>query len=286
MKKITKKDIQTFFFIVLSATLYSLNMKTFVNAGNLYPGGFTGISLLITRCLSAFGGIEIPFGILYTVLHIYPTILVYKYVGHRFTIFSVMQYLLVSLLTSFLPAFPVTEDILLIAVFGGMINGLSISIALRHGASSGGTDFIAIYFANKFNIPTWNYVMAFNAMILCIAGYLFGWETALYSIIFQYCSTQVVNLRHDRYKLVTLMVVSEKRQEVSDAVFKTCRHGITIMDGEGAYSHSMKNVMMMTINSYQVQEVVQAVKKADPKVFINIFKTERIVGNYYQKPLD
>ena len=58
------------------------------------------------------------------------------------------------------------------------------------------------------------------------------------------------------------------------------------MDGEGAYSHSMKNVMMMTINSYQVQEVVQAVKKADPKVFINIFKTERIVGNYYQKPLD
>ena len=286
MKKITKKDIQTFFFIVLSATLYSLNMKTFVNAGNLYPGGFTGISLLITRGLSAFGGIEIPFGILYTVRHIYPTILVYKYVGHRFTIFSVMQYLLVSLLTSFLPAFPVTEDILLIAVFGGMINGLSISIALRHGASSGGTDFIAIYFANKFNIPTWNYVMAFNAMILCIAGYLFGWETALYSIIFQYCSTQVVNLRHDRYKLVTLMVVSEKRQEVSDAVFKTCRHGITIMDGEGAYSHSMKNVMMMTINSYQVQEVVQAVKKADPKVFINIFKTERIVGNYYQKPLD
>ena len=99
-------------------------------------------------------------------LHIGPTILVYKYVGHRFTIFSIIQYVLVSIFTEVLPSFPLTHDMLLIAVFGGILGGIGISIALKQNASSGGTDFIAIYFANKFNISTWNYVMIANMGIL------------------------------------------------------------------------------------------------------------------------
>lgn len=284
--KMTKKDIQTLACVMLSAAGYSLSMKAFVEAGNLFPGGFSGLSLFLIRVLDKYANIAIPFGVVYIVLHIFPTFLVYKYVGHRFTIFSIIQYCLVSLFTTLLPTFPLTHDILLIAVFGGIISGMSISIALRHGASSGGTDFIAIYFANKYHIPTWNYVMMGNAMLLCMAGVLFGWETALYSIIYQFCNTQIVNLRHDRYKLSTLFIVTEHPQEVSEAIFHTCRHGITIINGEGAYTHTQKKMLFMTINSYEVHEVIRAAQQADPHVFINISKTDRIIGNYYQKPLD
>ncbi|MDD6466623.1 MAG: YitT family protein [Erysipelotrichaceae bacterium] len=283
--EITKKDVKTFVMIVISALIYSISLKAFVESGGLIPGGFSGITRLIIEIGKKFFNVSLSFGVIYVCIHILPTIMVYKYVGHRFTIFSIIQYLLVSLFTSILPVFPVTEDLLLIAVFGGILSGTGISIALRQNASSGGTDFIAVYFANKYKIPTWNYIMAMNIGMLTIAGFLFGWNIALYSIIYQFCNTQVVNLRHDRYKLTTLTIITEKGDQVCQTIFKTCRHGITVLNGEGAYSHHDKQVLIMTINTYQVHEVIQAVKKTDPNVFINVAKTEQIVGNYYQTPL-
>ena len=284
--KITKKDVKTFFMVTFSALVYAIAMKAFVEAGNLYPGGFSGLSRLISQVLNQYFGITIGFGFIYCLLNALPTFLVFKYVGRRFTLFSIIQFVLVSFFVEVLPSFPLTQDLLLIAVFGGILGGAGISIALKQNASSGGTDFLAIYFGNKFNISTWNYVMAGNMCILLIAGYLYGWNTALYSIVYQFCSTQVVNTFHDRYKLTNLMIVTEHADVVCEAIFKTVRHGITVLDGKGAWSKLDKKMLYMTINAYQVQDVIHAIQEVDPKVFINISKTERIVGNYYQKPLD
>lgn len=286
MSKQFKRDCFTFIAIVVSAVMYSLAMKAFVEAGNLFPGGFAGLSRLFSKSLLEFGGINIPFSVFYFLLNVPPTILVYKFVGKRFTIFSVLQYSLTSIFTEMLPAFPITNDILLIAVFGGILGGLAISIALRSDASSGGTDFVAIYASNKFNAPTWTYVMYFNAGMLIVAGLLFGWNQALYSIIYQFCSTQVVSAMHMRYKLNSLFIVTDKPEEVCDAIFTNFRHGITKLWGEGAFSHTPRCLLYMTVNAYQVQGVVECIRKIDSNVFINVTKTDRIIGNYYQKPLD
>ena len=281
-----QKDLKRLCYIVLSAFLYSVSMQVFVNSGNLFPGGFAGLSLLVTRSLSKFANIELSFSVVYILLNIFPTLLVYKYIGHRFTIFSIIQILLVSLFTFILPRYQLTSDPLLIAVFGGLLSGLGISIALRHGASSGGTDFLAIYFANKLKRPTWNYVFVASAVVILFAGFLFGWNAALYSIIYQFCNTQMVSLRHDRYKLANLIIVTRKADEVEAKLLGTVRHGITILSAEGGYAHRPEKVLLMTVNAFQVEDLVEAAKKADPHVFINISHTERIVGNYYQAPLE
>lgn len=284
--KFGKRDIKVLIMIVLSAFGYSIAMKAFVEAGSLFPGGFAGLSRLFSTCLNEFLGINISFSIIYLLLNIFPTILVYRYVGKKFTIYSVLQYSLTSIFTSILPSFPLTKDLLLIAVFGGILHGFSISIALRSGASSGGTDFLAIFFANKYNKSTWNYVMGANAIVLLTVGVLFSWEQALYSIIYQFCNTQVVSALHNRYKLDTLYIVTKKPEEVSSAILKTCRHGITRMNGEGMYSHSDVSLLMMTANEYQIEAIVAAVRGIDDKAFITVNKTEKIIGNYYQVPLD
>ena len=281
-----QKDLKRLCYIVLSAFLYSVSMQVFVNSCNLFPGGFAGLSLLVTRSLSKFANIELSFSVVYILLNIFPTLLVYKYIGHRFTIFSIIQILLVSLFTFILPRYQLTSDPLLIAVFGGLLSGLGISIALRHGASSGGTDFLAIYFANKLKRPTWNYVFVASAVVILFAGFLFGWNAALYSIIYQFCNTQMVSLRHDRYKLANLIIVTRKADEVEAKLLGTVRHGITILSAEGGYAHRPEKVLLMTVNAFQVEDLVEAAKKADPHVFINISHTERIVGNYYQAPLE
>lgn len=284
--KLTKKDVKAITMVILSALFYSFAMKAFVNAGNLFPAGFAGISTLISRCLAEYANINVPFGVLYFLLNLGPTLLVYHYVGHRFTIYSVLQYSLTSLFTEILPAFPLTDDLLLIAVFGGIVGGFAVSVALMADASTGGMDFLAIFFSNRFNKETWSYVMMVNACILVIAGLLFSWEQSLYSIIYQFCSNQTVKTLHKRYKLKTLFIVTNHPDEVSDAVFKTCRHGITKINAEGMYSKEDKSLLYMTCNDYQVRDIIKSIQSADPKVFVTIMKSDQIVGNYYQVPFD
>ncbi len=284
--KFTKNDLKTLLFVSLSSLFYAFAMKAFVEAGNFYPGGVAGLSRLISNALSTFFNIKISFSIFYMTMNGILAILVYEFVGKKFTIFSVVQFTLTSLFVDILPAFPLTDDLLLIAVFGGILGGFGVSIALRADASTGGTDFVAIYFSNKYHISTWNYVMGFNVCMLLVVGFIFSWEQALYSIIYQFCSTQVVQTLHNRYKLNTLFIVTKFPDEVSEAAFKTCRHGITRLNGEGAYSHSDVSLLIMTANAFQIEELCRSIKATDAKAFITINKTERIVGNYYQKPLE
>ena len=282
----TKRDFKTLIYVVISALFYSFAMKAFVEAGNIFPGGFAGLSRLISNLLQQYTGISISFGIIYIILNIFPTLLVYCYVGKKFTLFSVIQYTLTSFLVAVIPDVPLTDDLLLIAVFGGILGGFGTAIALRADASSGGTDFVAIFFSNKYNMTTWNYIMGFNVLLLITVGMLYSWEGALYSIIYQFCSTQVVSNFYMRYKLNTLFIVTKYPEEVSRAALHTCRHGITRLNGEGVYSHSEVSLLIMTANAYEIEELTRAIKQADVKAFITISKTERIVGNYYQKPLD
>lgn len=277
---------RTVAIVLFSSFIYSVSINAFVEAGNLFPGGFSGISMLITRTAKVYFDINIPFSIPYFAMNIIITICVYKYIGKMFVAYSILWFTSTSIFTTFLPSFPLTSDILLISVFGGILCGLALVLALRNNASSGGLDFIAIYASSRYNVSVWNYVFLFNSLILLIAGLLFGWTQALYSIIFQFCSTQIVNEMHNRYKLKNLYIITTMPEEVCEMIFRTTRHGITKLWGEGAYTHQPKCFLFMTLNAYQVLEVVDSIRAVDPNAFVNVATAERIYGNYYQKPLD
>jgi len=286
MNQTVKKNIKTTIVIIFSALLSAITINVFVYSGGFFPGGFSGISVLINRSMIQYTGIDIPYGLLYVLMNIFPTILVYKYVGKRFTTFSILQYGLVSLFTLILPVVKLDYDIILITIFGGIFSGISVVLSLMQNASGGGTDFIAIYASNRYRRPIFNYILYGNMVILSVAGLLFGWEKALYSIIYQYVSTQVIESRYQRYKYSTLHMITNHPEEVSQAIFKNTRHGITKLKAEGMYSKSEKTMLYMVVNAFEVDDVVSAAKEADPKIFITISKADKIVGNYYLKPTE
>jgi len=286
MNQTVKKNIKTTIVIIFSALLSAITINVFVYSGGFFPGGFSGISVLINRSMIQYTGIDIPYGLLYVLMNIFPTILVYKYVGKRFTTFSILQYGLVSLFTLILPVVKLDYDIILITIFGGIFSGISVVLSLMQNASGGGTDFIAIYASNRYRKPIFNYILYGNMVILSVAGLLFGWEKALYSIIYQYVSTQVIESRYQRYKYSTLHMITNHPEEVSQAIFKNTRHGITKLRAEGMYSKSEKTMLYMVVNAFEVDDVVSAAKEADPKIFITISKADKIVGNYYLKPME
>lgn len=259
----------------------ALNTKTFVNTGGLYPGGMTGMSILIQRAVKQLAGIMLPFSIINITLNIIPVYIGFRFIGKKFTAFSCVMILLNSFFTDLIPNHIITQDVLLISIFGGMINGVAISLCLNRGATSGGTDFISIYLSEKSNMDTFNVILGFNAVILCVAGFMFGWDKALYSIIFQYASTTVLHMLYKKFQQSTLLIVTNKPKEIADAIYAVSQHGATILDGEGSYEHCERQIVYSVVSAAQTKKVIHAVKEADPKAFINEVKTQKLSGRFY-----
>lgn len=284
MKFEPKEDIKRIIVVCIAAVIMALNIKSFVRTGGLYPGGATGLALLIQRAGDMFFHVEIPYTVVNVALNAVPVYIGFRYIGKKFTLYSCLMIVLTSVLTDILPGYAITYDTLLISIFGGLINGFVISLCLHMNATTGGTDFIAIFLSEKKGIDSWNMVLGLNVLILAAAGVLFGWDKALYSIIFQYTSTQVLHMLYKKYQQETLLAVTNKAEEVYEAIFATTNHGATIIEGQGAYEDRERKIVYSVVSSAESKKVIQAIKQADPHTFINIMKTEQVSGKFYQKP--
>ena len=288
-KKIGKKllsDAGRISLCAVAGLIMSLNINTFVHTGELLPGGFSGLTILIQNLFSSFFGIELPYSPIYILMNIIPAAITFRKIGKRFTIFSFVTIIATGLLTDFLPHYAVTSDMLLISVFGGIINGFSISLCLIAGATSGGTDFISIAISEKYHVDAFNYILIFNAVMLTADGFIFGWEKALYSIIFQYTSTQVINLIYKRYKRNTMFIVTYFPKEVADAINKLTRHGATRIEAHGTYNNSERQMIYSVVGTDELKRLVKEIKKIDANAFINVVRTDRLIGRFYMTPND
>lgn len=285
-RKVLRKDIFRILLIIIASVIMAVNLNSFVDAGGLLPGGFTGLTILIQEITKEFWGFKVSFALVNILLNSIPVLISYKYIGKKFTIYSCVMILLTSIFTDMIPSYPITYDILLISIFGGIVTGTAISMCLFAEATSGGTDFIAIFLSKRYGIDAWNYILIGNAIILLVAGYLFGWNKALYSIIFQFTSTQMVHLCYKRYKKNTLFIITQYPEEVAKAISETTRHASTTFHGFGTYEKKERTLIYSVVGREEVKKVVSNIRAVDDKVFINIIKTEQLEGNFYIKPND
>lgn len=272
--------------VVVASVIMAVNINSFVDAGGLFPGGFNGLTLLLQRSAERFLGLTIPFSLINFLLNAVPAVISFRLIGKRFTIYSCVMIVLTSILTDVIPAMPLTNDVLLISVFGGLINGFAISLCLMGRATSGGTDFIAVAVSERLNVDAWNYVLLGNAAMLVVAGLLFGWDKALYSIIFQFASTQVVHMLNPRYKRTTLFIISDRSEEIYEQIKDLTHHGATLFQGTGLYNGQPRSMIYSVIAGDQVKQIARKVRQIDPKAFVNILKTDQVAGNFYQRPHD
>ena len=177
-----KKDWRRILIVLIASALMAFNIKSFVHAGDLFPGGVTGLTVLIQRLAEKFFGLKLSYSPINLLLNAFPVYIGFRFVGKKFTLLSLLMIIASSFLTDILPVYTITEDLLLISVFGGILSGIAISLCLYADATSGGTDFIAIYLSQKRGMETWNLVLGFNVIILCIAGYFFGWEESPFPV--------------------------------------------------------------------------------------------------------
>ena len=274
------------FVVVMSSILFAWNLCGFAKTANLFPGGFAGLSLLLQEIIFKFLHIKIPYTIFNIVLNLFPIYIAFKYIGKKFTLYSILTIFLSSIFVDILPHYIFTQDILLVSVFGGLINGFAISLCLNVGATTGGTDFISIFLSQQKGIDAWNYILLGNAIMLIVAGALFGWPIALYSIIYQFCSTQVIQMLYKRYKKETLFIISDKSDKIYHAIKELTNHDATLFKGIGCYEEKEKTLIYSVINAEAKRQLIPLIRSIDPHAFINIVKTEELSGRFHNIPND
>lgn len=289
MMRIQNKELSgaivTLGCVLLSALLQTYVIQSMMQPMGLLSGGFTGLAILLDRIAGVAGfPFSVSAGIL--MLNIPLALLCYRGLSKRFTLYSSIQFVSSSIFLQLFHFQPIFHDLLLQVLFGGFLYGFSAVIALRGNASTGGTDFIALYVSNRLGKSIWSYVFIGNTILLCISGLLFGWLYAGYSIIFQYITTRTIEMFYHRYERVTLEIMTRNKDEVRDAYIRRYEHGMTIIPAYGGYSHNRIYLLRTVVSAYEVYDIIHLVRKTDPDVLVNVIKTEQFYGSFYQQPLE
>jgi uncharacterized membrane-anchored protein YitT (DUF2179 family) len=278
----------------------AFNINSFVSAGGLIPGGFTGLALLIQDIARSFGNVRLPFSVILYALNAVPAIICFRFIGRNFTLYSCLMVLVSGFLTDWIPvaeiggvnvtaaiiAFLKPHDVLLSSVFGGLLNAVAVSLCLYADATSGGTDFIAILISERFRRDAWNYILAGNCVILALAAWLYSLDKALYSIIFQFTTTIMLSSLYRGYQQRTLLIITGKPDEVCALIRERTNHTATSFKGLGSYEKAERVLLYSVVAANEVSGLVQAIKKIDEKAFLNILKTEQLNGKFYQRRRD
>jgi uncharacterized membrane-anchored protein YitT (DUF2179 family) len=270
----TKKLI----IVVTGALLNAIAMNLFLIPANVYSSGFTGIAQLVSKILSDNTAIHVSMGFLLLVLNIPVAFLGWRKVGKSFTIYSFLSVVLTSIFLSMIPIKQLSHDILLNAVFGGVILAVGVGITLKWGASTGGVDIIAMVLSRMKDKPVGPYMFVLNGIIIMTAGVLYGWEKALYTLVVLYTSTRVIDAIHTRHAKLTALIITKKADELKKAIHASLVRGITMIPAKGAFTNETRDMLMIVITRYELYDLERIIKEVDPNAFTNIIQTTGVYG--------
>ena len=271
-------EARRIFVVIIGSLLNAISLNLFLISANVYASGFTGTAQLISSVFKDFVGIGVSTGILLFLLNIPVFILGWFKVGKGFTIYSIISVIFSSLFLQFLPVIQLSEDIILNAVFGGLVAGVGVGMTLKVGASTGGMDIVAMYLSRLKDKPLGVYFISLNAVIIALAGILYEPENALYTMVALYVTTRVIDAIHTRFNKLTAMIVTRKAKELQQAIHNTMVRGITILPAVGAYTNEDKHMLYLVITRYELYDLERIIKEVDPEAFTNIIQTTGIFG--------
>lgn len=276
-KEYSTKIIAAIFYGITSA----MGIQLLLQPAKLYTAGVMGASQLIVNLINKFTHMNTEVYLWYFLLNVPLVILSWRKLGKKFTILSLVSIASASIFILFIPLHPITNDPMLASIFGGAMVGVGTGICFRYGFSTGGTDIIALIIQKSRGGTVGQVGFIVNAVIIVIAGVIFGWELALYSIVSIFLTNIVVDRMYIQQQKITVTIYSHQIDDIAKELLKSLNRGITLdYNLTGAYSGEQIGSMTMVLTKFQLFFVKQTVQKIDPSAFINIQPTLGIMGNF------
>lgn len=272
-------EMKRIIIVIIGALINAVALNFFFISADVYAGGFTGVAQLLSTVFSQFFDIDfISTGIWLLLLNIPVFLMGWFKVGKHFTLYSILSVGMSTFFLELIPVYSFSNDIMLNAVFGGVLGGFAVGITLKWGASTGGSDILAMILSRMKDRPIGMYLMVVNGIIIFFAGLLNEPENALYTLLALYVSTRVIDGIHTRHEKVTAMIVTKKTDELSSAIHEQVVRGITILPARGAYTKEDKSMLVVVITRYELYDLERIIYETDPEAFTNIVQTAGVFG--------
>ena len=266
-----KRDIINVIMIIIGTIIMGLGFNMFLVPNNITPSGFSGLAAIISEFLSEINIVINP-SIFYFALNIALYIFAYKLLGKKFAIMAligIVSYSLTIELTSLIP-WTFTEDLLVAALYGGIIFGVGTGFVLRNNGSTGGTDMLATIIRNQTHVlKTGQIIMICNIFVLALSVIAYGVNSLLYSIIAIFLASETTDIIIDGAKGVrAYYIITDKKEEVTAKIFAEIRRGATEIKSTGMYTHHDKSMILCLINKYRAPALRRIVADVDPNAFV------------------
>jgi uncharacterized membrane-anchored protein YitT (DUF2179 family) len=267
--------------MILGSIFASIGVEIFLIPNSIIDGGVTGISIMASHLT------KLPLGVFILVLNLPFLIVGYKQIGKTFALSTLFSVICLSIGVSILHPIPgLTQDILLATIFGGIILGIGIGLIIRNGGSLDGTEIIAIILDKRTGFSIGEIVMFFNLFILGGSGFIFGWDRAMYSLIAYFIAFKTIDITVEGLdESKSVIVVSEKNKEISEAIMDRLGRGLTLLDGKGAYSGSSTNVIYVVVSRLEIAKLKNIVHGFDEDALITVASVEATGKRYGKKSI-
>ena len=269
---------QNFIFLLIAGCINAFGVTLFLAPVNLYDSGISGTSILLSQITPEYMSLSLFLVILNVPLFLFGL----KKQGATFTIYSIFAVSVYStaawLITDVLPvdvsiASPLAgEDLLLCALFGGLISGVGSGMTIRYGGAIDGVEVMAVIFAKKLNITVGTFVMIYNVLLYIVCGFAIeSWILPLYSIVTYAAGLKTVDFvveGFDRSKEV--MIITDHPNEISVALMEAFKCGTTKITATGGYSNTEKTIIYFVVNRFQISRMRTIIHTIDPRAFVTI----------------
>ena len=274
-KRVLRENVVHILLITVGAALAAFALEEFLIPVTILDGGITGISIIINQ-LSGWN-----LGMIIIALNIPFMIIGYKHLGLGFLIKGMYGMLLFSVLLGvFKQMTSVTENELLAVVFGGVLLGVGVGTVLRYGGCLDGTEVVAMLLSKKVSFSTGQIIFGINIVIYAVAGILFGWDRAMYSLLTYFISFKVIDMVEEGMERgKAAMIITNESKEIADMIYKRLGRTCTIIDGEGLIS-GKKTVLYCVITILEVSELKRIIKEYDGSAFVTITDVSEIIGKH------
>ncbi len=278
LKSLSELRIKNFLILLLAGAINAFGVTVFLAPVKLYDSGISGTSILLSQITPSYMSLSVFLLILNIPLFLFGL----KKQGLTFTVYSVFTvgvYSLVAwLITDVLPidvsmASPLAgDDLLLCALFGGIVSGIGSGLTIRYGGAIDGIEVMAVIFAKKLNVTVGTFVMIYNVLLYIVCGFVLqSWILPLYSIVTYAAGLKTVDFiveGFDRSK--EIIIVTDKPKEISDALIEAFECGTTKIAATGGYSNAEKTIIYFVVNRFQISRMKNLVHEIDPKAFVTI----------------
>ncbi len=276
-----QSGMREYLYILLGTACMAIAIKSVYDVMGLVTGGFTGISIMIKGMSEAYIGKGIPLWFTNTILNIPLFLVAIHKKGLRFLWKSLFGMLLLSAWLYVIPSFELIKgDILLTAVFGGLMTGVGIGMVLRAGATTGGVDLLAtLLHSAKPRYSVVQMMQVIDAAIILLGAYIFGVNRALYAILAVFVTTRISDTIIEGWKSAKFVyIISEKYKEVSDVVMNQLQRGITALEGKGMYSGNTKSVLFCVVSRKEIVHLKEIIYQVDESAFVIVTDVREVLG--------